>query len=241
MCHNSNLMIKVGMASERGPRHTNDDYCAISYSTDFYAISDGIGGAPRGDAYSKLACNAAIDDFESYGNLDSAFRFANNVASTTSRYLGENSGATLLLASHQGGVIEFAWAGDTIALRLRDDSLEELTEPGRVPGGGNALSKAVAYGPVQPDKATADIRPGDRLVLCTDGVWEYVDDEDFISIVSGSDNAPLIADTLCRHAASVGQDNSTCICLIVEEAPDEDESFQSYAAPQQPSSTPVLE
>lgn len=241
MNHGNSLVVKVGMASMQGPRPNNDDFCAISYKSDFFAISDGIGGAPRGDAFSKLVCNAAVDGFERRGDIGEAFTYANNVASMTSRYLGESSGATLLLACRHADVMEFAWAGDTVALRLRDGIVETVTDPGRVPGGGNALSKAVAYGPVSPERAQTDVRPGDRFVLCTDGVWEYVADDDLIRIVGDGDNAPLIADTLCRHAASVGRDNSSCICLIVEEAVvDGEGTAQACSAPSEPTATPVF-
>jgi protein phosphatase len=238
MCSNSDLVVKVGMASAQGPRPQNDDFCAISYESDFFAVSDGIGGAPHGDVFSRLVCNAAVDAFERWGDVDKAFSYANNVASSTSKYLGENGGATLLLASRRDDVMEFAWAGDTVALRLRDGVLEMATEPGRVPGGGNALSKAVAYGPVDPDRGQVDVRAGDRFALCTDGVWEYVTDNDIVRIMGDGDNAPLIADALCRYAASVGRDNSTCVVLVVEEMKQGEEVLSQ--APSRLTETPII-
>ena len=103
-----------------------------------------------------------------------------------------------------------------MAFRLREGGLDPVLPPGRMPGGGNALSKAVGYGPTAPDLSSAEVRAGDRVLLCSDGVWEYVDEGDLVRLLSDGDNAPLIADSICRHAAEVGKDNSTCVCLIFE-------------------------
>ena len=90
--------------------------------------------------------------------------------------------------------------------------------PGRVMGGGNALDNAVGYGETEPDCVTVDVRIGDRFLMCTDGVWEYVAEDELVKLISGGDNMPLVADSVCRHAASVGSDNSSCICILVEPA-----------------------
>lgn len=211
------MLLKVGMASQKGPRQKNDDYCAISYTYDFYAISDGIGGAPYGDIMSKVACEAAIRAFDGGSSIDSSFGFANDMTSVMSSYLDKRAGATLLLAEYGDASLEVVWAGDTMAYRLRNGELRPVTVPGRVAGGGNALSKAVGYGIINPDRTRVDVRAGDRFVLCTDGIWEYVDEGEFMRILVEGKNAPLIADALCNKAASVGMDNSTCICIVVEE------------------------
>lgn len=212
------LSLVVGMASKCGPRRKNDDYCAMSQRHDFFALSDGIGGAPYGDVISRVACNAAIEAYDATNDLREAFAMANEQASRVSRYLGERSGATLLLARRTQGFLEIASAGDSLAYRLRAGSLERAMGPARVSLTSNALSKAVGYGPLTPDRARMDVRPKDRILLCSDGVWEYVEEAKLADMLAEGDDATRIADDVCRHAAKVGNDNSTCICIIVEEA-----------------------
>lgn len=220
--------LKIGLASETGPRQKNDDYCAISWKSDFFAISDGIGGAPYGDVMSRIACNAAVEAYDASGDINEAFRFANEEVSTVSRYLGEQSGATLLLAEFDENGLSITYAGDTMAYRLRDGALEPAMSPGRIVGGGNALDNAVGYGETVPDRASVDVRAGDRFIMCTDGVWEYVDEEELVRLISSSSNMPLVADSVCRHAASVGSDNSSCICILVASVDVQDGGSRPY-------------
>ena len=55
--------LSIGMASKRGPRDKNEDAAGVSPCHTFFAIADGIGGAPLGDIMSTAACNAAADAF----------------------------------------------------------------------------------------------------------------------------------------------------------------------------------
>ena len=237
----SHFSLRVGMASETGPRQRNDDFCAISWRSDFFAISDGIGGAPYGDVMSRVACSAAVEAYDATGDIGEAFRLANEEASKVSRYLGEQSGATLLLAEFVERAMNIVYAGDTMAYRLRDGNLEPAMPPGRAVGGGNALDNAVGYGETEPGRVTVDVRIGDRFVMCTDGVWEYVSEGELVELMSVSDNMPLAADSVCRHAASVGSDNSSCICILVEPADGQGgRLLPSSATPQGFADTPAV-
>ena len=108
------------------------------------------------------------------------------------------SGTTLLLAECAGEALNLAWAGDSIALRLRDGALETLANPDNIEG-SNQLGSAVGYvegGPAH--RASCDLRAGDRVLLCTDGVWATLP-------------APWVAQVIAKEASERGHDNATAI------------------------------
>lgn len=209
--------VHVGIASHRGPRDRNEDSAAVSWQGDFLAISDGIGGAPFGDVMSCLACNAAVAAYDSGADVHEAFETANEVASLVAGLLGERSGATLLLAQRSGTTLTILSAGDTRGYLLRDCELMPITLEGRIAPGSNALGKAIGYGPIEPDETSVELACDDRVVLCTDGVWEYLTQERITEVLAGAPNAPLAAEDLSWEASRVGQDNATCVVVFVDD------------------------
>lgn len=209
--------LEIGCASHTGNRSSNEDYAAFSGTSDFFAVSDGIGGAPYGDVMSRLACNAAIRAFDEGADIQEAFEVANEFVSLASELLGEHSGATLLLAARHGSKLTFASVGDSRAFLLRNGLLVALTEAGRANANSNALDKAVGYGHMEPDMAEVRLLAGDRLLLCTDGVWEYVASERLSEMLGSPKSAPIVADDIAWEASRVGQDNCTCVCAFVSQ------------------------
>ena len=209
--------LRVGIATHTGPRERNEDYVSASWEGDFLAVSDGIGGARFGDVMSRLACNAAVRAFEEGMHAREAFETANETVSLTSGLLGEQSGATLLVMERIGDVLDLVSAGDTRAFCLRGGRLIALTEDGRASSTSNALSKAVGYGSIEPDVARHTLMGGDRVLLCTDGVWEYLPTRRIVQLLQDGENAPLAAEAIAWEAARAGHDNATCACVFVDE------------------------
>ena len=209
--------VHVGIASHCGPRERNEDYAAVSWQGDFLAISDGIGGAPFGDVMSRLACNSAVAAYDDGADAHGAFEASNEVASLVAGLLGERSGATLLLAQRTGTTLTILSAGDTRGFLLRDGDLAPLTMEGRIAPDSNALGKAIGYGPIEPDEHSVELACDDRLLFCTDGVWEYLTQERIAAVLAGSPNAPLAAEDLSWEASRVGQDNATCVVVFVDD------------------------
>ncbi len=215
------VTLRVGTATCQGPRPKNDDFCAASLRHDFFAISDGIGGAPHGEIVSQIAVNAAVETYDQVGEITAAFEEANRAASDAAHYLAASDGATLLLAESAAGRLAFVGVGDTRCYRLRAGSLELVTGSGRRGvGPHNALDKAVGYGPIPggPDTDSVELAAGDRFALVSDGVWDYLAPERLAALLDEETaNAPLIADSICHAAIDAGgRDNATCICLIVD-------------------------
>jgi protein phosphatase len=60
------------------------------------------------------------------------------------------------------------------------------------------------------------LRPGDRLLLCSDGLWEMVRHQDLLTILSEHTSPQVICDKLIKRAnESGGEDNITAIVVHV--------------------------
>lgn len=218
------LAFRVGGASLTGPRPKNDDSYRVDGSAALVAISDGVGGAPDGDVMSRVATGRVLEAYAEAHDLARAFTAANDTATHVAHLIDNPAcGATLLAATFDEKRLVVAWAGDTIAYRLRDGLLEQLVDVGRVDG-TSALTSAVGYEyGLAPSMAVYDIAPGDRFLFCTDGVWEpYLDilgRERLVERMSEHDNAPLLARAIVEEAAGAGTDNATAVILIAETRP----------------------
>ncbi len=128
------------------------------------------------------------------------------------------AGSTILLAECKDARLNLVWAGDTIALLWREGTLRTVAAPDNVQG-TNELGSAVGYeSQATPLFATYDLKPDDRILLCTDGVWASLEEERLADLLTASENAPWVAQMITREAAEQGTDNATAIVLIAEEA-----------------------
>lgn len=135
------------------------------------------------------------------------------------------TGCTLLLAELADGSINFTWAGDTIALRLHDGTISTVAAPDNV-GDTNELGSAVGYvADMSPLRAASPMAPGDRFLLCTDGVWGELDPSRIAELLATSENAPWLAEVLTKEAAEHGHDNATAIVIVVGEG-ESDEALE---------------
>lgn len=70
-----------------------------------------------------------------------------------------------------------------------------------------------------PDLLWLDLRAGDRLLLCSDGLTDVVTDHDLAAIL-GEPSRSVTSATLVRTALEAGsRDNVTCIVADVVDAP----------------------
>jgi protein phosphatase len=124
--------------------------------------------------------------------------------------------------------------GDSRAYRLRDGSLEplttdhsltaELVRQGTLSAEDAAdhpdrpiLTRALGVGPnVDVDRTIQTVTAGDRLLLCSDGLWSEVTDDEIRSLISPERELASAARECIDHAlARGGQDNITVVVAEV--------------------------
>jgi serine/threonine protein phosphatase PrpC len=131
---------------------------------------------------------------------------------------------------------EAAWlvqVGDSRAYRLRDGLLELLTidhadawlgvlngwfTPDS-PQGRAARYRLTRYvghpGAPEPDLLNVSLRPGDLILLCTDGVADQVGYERIGQIIEGNADLGVAVETLLNETLATGDDNATAVLVSV--------------------------
>lgn len=171
-----------------------------------------------------------------------------NAEATAKRELA-GMGTTVVATLTAGEHLAVAHVGDSRAYLLRNDQLhqltrdhslvEELKKLGKIANKDqvkvkfrNAITRAVGiYESVQADVLDLVPLPGDRFLLCTDGMYGTTLPEELQRLLSGPDTDE-IPDRLIRHANSRGgKDNITALVLdILETEPEKAELTQRKLA-----------
>ncbi len=152
-----------------------------------------------------------------------------------------NMGTTVVLAQFRSDRVFVTGIGDSRAYRLREGRLEQLTkdhsladallDAGTITADelANHKFKNVLYlylgskdargGPEE--VRTLDVRPGDRLVLASDGLTGVVPDKD-LSHILGSVDDPQRAAVMLKDLALANDSKDNVTCLIIHAVAHED-------------------
>ncbi len=167
--------------------------------------------------------------------LQSAVRSANIIVYDMSRENTalEGMGTTVVAALIKEDFAVIAHIGDSRAYLVRGNELKQLTrdhsvvqsliESGKLTPGGarvhprkNVITRALGTEEdILADGVEVKLQSGDSLMLCTDGLTNFVDSDDIIGIFGGSD-IKNVADTLAKTAnQNGGGDNITVVTVTV--------------------------
>jgi serine/threonine protein phosphatase PrpC len=221
-------------------RRVNEDSILALPDQKVWVVADGMGGHEAGDFASQTIVEQVamipegLPPAEEMQALRAAILRAHAaIAAEADRRGAAIVGATVVaLLLSEGHYVAF-WAGDSRLYRFRDAGIELLTtdhstvaelvlagtltwdEAEHHPQ-SNAITRAVGVGDVlELDKVHGEVRPGDRFLLCSDGLTKYAGFETLRRIVTG---APLetVSERLMQLALdSGGADN---ISIIVVDA-----------------------
>jgi serine/threonine protein phosphatase PrpC len=232
------MRIVVGAATDIGRvREGNED--AYLVLDPLFVVADGMGGHRGGEVASDLAVRTIRRLFERReGSLTKQVEEANRAIFERSQSDREVSGmgTTLTAVVVDDAEAHLAHVGDSRAYLLRDGELTLLTEDHtlvqRMVHEGeltpeeaedhphrNILTRVLGVdGAVAVDEGVLELRPGDRLLLCTDGLSGMVRDaeiRDLLERIGDPQNAAELLVNAANRAGGV--DNITAVVLDIAE------------------------
>ncbi len=200
------------------------------------AVADGIGGVPGGRQASQLAISAIAQGIQSGGQwhrLPELMQQANRQVYDAGRRWPDllGMGTTLTAAVFWQNRAYVAHVGDSRAYRLTPDRMEPLTkdhsvaaemervgtlsreEASRHPQ-RHVLTRAI--GPYEKIRVDSRIVPwghGDRLLLCTDGLYNALDDGQVLELCQHLEGQALVEGLVQSALRAGGPDNVTVVLV----------------------------
>lgn len=177
-------------------RKINEDAFLDAQEEALWVVADGMGGHSRGDRASQ----AIIDAMHTFKSRDNALESVNdlldrlNLANDLCRQAanGEVMGSTVAALYINGDNAYVLWAGDSRVYRRRDGEFQQLTDDhslvqelhrlGELTAdeaenhpSSNVITRAIGVADdVDVQVRQVDLQPGDRFLLCSDGLFKDV-------------------------------------------------------------------
>jgi PPM family protein phosphatase len=230
--------LAAGFASHRGlVRQTNEDSFLVRKG--LYVVCDGMGGARGGEVASQMACERLVALAPgSAGKDELRDAIVDADGSIAARSIAEphllGMGTTLTSALINDSTVILGHVGDSRAYLLRAGTLRQLTDDhswvGEMVRRGELTAAQAATHPhrsvitralgtegeAAPDLLEISLEPGDRLMLCSDGLSGMVPDEKIEEVLLRPDGPQAAADALVQAALEGGgEDNVTVVVVDV--------------------------
>lgn len=237
------LRLLVGAVTDVGRvRDHNEDGYLVDSDVGLLAVADGMGGHRGGEVASAAALEALRIAFVAGAPIAEAVGVANDAVheqSVTDPNL-RGMGTTLTAGAFDDeGHLVIAHVGDSRAYLVRDGLLErvttdhslveELIQAGELTQAEaetdprrSMITRALGLEPgVTVDVIHVDLRDGDRLLLCSDGLTTMVGAEEITRCLADEPDAATAAENLVVAANSAGGvDNITVIVIdVVDDEP----------------------
>lgn len=252
------IRLAVGAGSDRGLRRQLNEDAYLADGT-LFAVADGMGGHEAGEVASRI-CVETMRDYVASHELG-AHELEQLIARADARIrvaAASRAGTTVsgaALVSERGVPYWLVFnVGDSRTYRLNHGKLvqisvdhsevQELLEAGQITAQEalvhprrHVITRALGTGEDnQPDFWMVPVEPGDRIMICSDGLTSEVSDDHIYTILTSVSRPQDAVDSLIQAALrSGGRDNITVV--IVDAAGPAGDAEDASTAPRQEDTT----
>ena len=219
-------------------RTENQDAYTSRPDIGLWAVADGMGGHSSGQLASKATADA-LAGIEPCAAFPEFVRSVRDTLGEVNRYLVSLSrraasptviGTTVVVLLVRDGLGVCLWAGDSRLYRLRDGVLEQLTadhsepsDPGieSLLGSSNVITRALGgHDEIDLDQLTFEIRPRDRFLLCSDGLYREIGVDDLLAMLENGDATATVDALQQRVLRGEAADNVTIVVVDAQPGAD---------------------
>ncbi len=214
--------------------HNEDSFIA---ATPLFVVADGMGGHEAGEVASEIAIKTMLENAPATPNGDalvSAVKAANYaiIAGANEGIGRPGMGTTMTAAQIFDDQLFIVQVGDSRAYLLHEGTLQQVTRDHSLMADlieqGRITEEEARYHPqrsvitralgsditVEPDLYVLRVTPGDRLLLCSDGLSGMVENATIAAILRENEDPQNCCDALIHEAlAAGGMDNVTCVVV----------------------------
>jgi serine/threonine protein phosphatase PrpC len=229
-----------GLTDTGVSRRNNEDAFFLSSDGNLWIVADGMGGQAAGEIASTLtieaiACvvqerHASSDPGESLvDGLHEARRRVMDYTTQNEECKGMGSAVAAVYLDHDH--LHICHAGDVRCYVHRQDLLERVTEDhsiveqlvradvltpdqARFHPDRSKLAQAVGLAKhFKPTLSSRVLASGDRVLLCSDGLWDLLSDDEIGSVLSSKGSMRQLATVLADRALAAGGDDNVTVVL----------------------------
>jgi len=222
-----------------------EDYCndgaRLVAKGKLFVVADGMGGAAGGREASRIAVDVVFRSY--YDDLDldivPSLQRAIQAANTQIHQHGQahpelrGLGTTIVAAVIHGHTLVVGNVGDSRAYLLRQNQLMQLSvdhttvqeqvrdgllapEKAAIHPRRHVLSRNLGYQPeAQPDFETQALLKGDAILLCSDGLWGPVEDNEIAGVLQDEHGEAAVERLIDLANERGGPDNISAILIHV--------------------------
>lgn len=231
--------------TNQGGREHNEDSvrCASGEAGSIFLLADGLGGHGCGEVASRMAVDSIYEGCTTLKTASAEMLLtlmndANNRILNAQSSPEQSDMRTTAVALHIADQrAAWAYAGDSRLYHFSGGQIARVTKDHSVTyrkymGGEisymdiyhdddrTRLMRVLGKENCRPEGEETEVVPGDAFLLCSDGFWEYVYDEEIlIDFLKSESPAQWARNMLLRHIrrAAPGNDNFSLITVFVEE------------------------
>jgi serine/threonine protein phosphatase PrpC len=220
-----------------------EDVAVLKQKGALFVVADGMGGHKRGDMASEQAVNSIRERYyqdegtDNEAALQAAFKYANKCIQddNASRDQEEHMYTTAVAMAIRDEIVSIANIGDSLVYLVRDGQVSQLAEShawvdeqmraglltreeARTHEKRNIVTRCLGMREppdVEVYTASAPIQRGDVLVLCTDGLYQLVSEEEISKIVETHPPEESTRRLIALANEKGGPDNITALVVQV--------------------------
>lgn len=220
-------------------RGHNEDCYHADAGQGLWLVADGVGGHANGEVASAIVRDTLVSDIAAGSNLIEAIRHAHReVLREIAARPASNMGSTVVALLLDGDAYEVAWVGDSRAY-LFDGDVRQITRD------HNPVSEMLARGAITPEQAAhhpernvltqslgvsdsitvnpervrGELRPGQQLLMCSDGLTDELDDATIAALMRDNATPAEQVRALIKAALDAGGRDNITVIVVGDRAP----------------------
>ena len=250
------MRVEASWLTSTGPvRGNNEDAIGIYQHRDAYCfvIADGVGGGYAGELISEFATRYMLAAFHKNVKynlrwVDVFAKAVGNINAEVRRFAHASdlaSGTTLTAVVVQGWEAHVVHVGDSRLYRTHAGILQQVTvdhattevapshddddeASGALPQTRNVLLKAIGKNDlIAPDFMTLHLQPGDKMLLCTDGATDEVEEREIAGLMMSISPAKLPDAMIALANKHYNTDNASVVSINVLESSGEADGWRA--------------